>query len=237
MTESPVYRSYKLRKYYQNLKPLFKSPQFQGYAMVAMSLFTISFFGFFAIKPTLKTITVLNRQIMDKNTLNSQLDQKINNLILAQDEYKKIQNDLSFIFTLMPYDPQFPLLFRKLELLASQNGASISDIQFNPIILYQNDKPANTVKSLETTTPETNTQTPVPQKTIITPPKVTSSLSYTLAFAGEYQNLITLLDQLTKLDRLVTILSVHLVGGETANEKSKLNIVLKASSYYLPLNL
>lgn len=234
-----TFQNYRFRKYYQNLSPLFSSSRFQGYAMVVMSLFTIAFFGIFAIKPTLKTITVLNRQIVDKNNLNSQLDQKINNLILAQEQYQKIQNDLSLIYSLMPADPQFPLLFRKLELLAAENNTTISDVQFSPVILYQEERPLSQTETM----PEANSAaiknqaSPASPKPILTTVKQVSSLSYILGFTGNYGDLISLLERLTKLDRLVTILSVELNNRSQNDEKSNLNITIDADSYYLPLSL
>ena len=208
-------------KYYQKLEPAFKNRKTQAYLMAVLSLMTISFFGFFAIRPTLKTIAVLQRQIIDRKTLNEKLDEKINALILAQDEYRLIEADLPLIYTLLPEKPEFPLLMRLLENLTIQNSATISGIQFDPIVLY------------EKSPPETETAT----ETKDTAADETIPMFFTLSFQGKYQNLINLLDQLTRLERLITINSVDLSVAKLADEMSELKLGIQSRSYYYPESL
>ena len=157
MSES-MFALHRYYKYYQKLEPAFKNRKTQAYLMAVLSLMTISFFGFFAIRPTLKTIAVLQRQIIDRKTLNEKLDEKINALILAQDEYRLIEADLPLIYTLLPEKPEFPLLMRLLENLTIQNSATISGIQFDPIVLYE--------KSLPETETDTETKDTAADETI-----------------------------------------------------------------------
>ena len=208
-------------KYYQKLEPAFKNRKTQAYLMAVLSLMTISFFGFFAIRPTLKTIAVLQRQIIDRKTLNEKLDEKINALILAQDEYRLIEADLPLIYTLLPEKPEFPLLMRLLENLTIQTSATISGIQFDPIVLY------------EKSPPETETAT----ETKDTAADETIPMFFTLSFQGKYQNLINLLDQLTRLERLITINSVDLSVAKLADEMSELKLGIQSRSYYYPESL
>ncbi|HCM37333.1 MAG: hypothetical protein UV61_C0006G0142 [Candidatus Gottesmanbacteria bacterium GW2011_GWB1_43_11] len=219
MSES-LFQLNRYRNYYRRLKPIFSAPEVQAYTMVTLSLFAITFFGFFAIRPTLKTIATLQRQISDKAQVDQKLEAKINSLIQAQAEYEKIEVDLATIYNFMPEKPEFPSLVRKLQSLAIDNSATISSIQFSPIVLYN-----------DIITPTgTSAADPVPvaiaQSAIL--------LNFNLSFQSDYAHLVTLLDQLTKLERLVTISSAGFSG--ISSEVTTLTISVQSQAYYYPLN-
>ena len=71
---------------YQSVSQSFKRKKTQAYTMFILSLFTISFFSIFAIRPTLKTVTSLHREIEDLEKIDEKLTTKINQLISAQAE-------------------------------------------------------------------------------------------------------------------------------------------------------
>ncbi len=200
--------------------------------MIVLSLFTIAFFGAFAIRPTLKTIATLRRQIGDKTLVNHRLEEKINNLILAQEEYQRVEADLPTLYSLLPEKAEFPTLLRKLEVLTIENGATISGIQFDPIVLYGEAPPppgqppaATPAKTTSRNAEETNTPAPIPIENLSTP------LFFSLVMTGPYENLLASLNQLTKLDRLITIQSVDLSGN------TSLTVSIQSRAYYYPLDL
>lgn len=213
MTES-LTTSHRYRRYYQNLEPLLKTRQTQAFLMVVMSLVTIAFFGTFAIRPTLKTIATLQRQIEDRSFLNEKLEEKINALILAQEEYQRIASRLPLIYTLLPEKAEFPSLLRRLELLADQNSATISGLQFDPVVLYR-ESPPEVTTDVVSATPSAPTTTPI---------------YFTLTLNGDYLNLVALLSQLTLIDRLVTIHSVTISKDQSG--ESRLNLGLTTRAYY-----
>lgn len=233
------FKGLRLSRYYRSLEPLFKSKDTQAYTMVIMSLFTITFFGLFAIKPTLKTITSLQRQITDKGYLNQKLDEKINSLILAQESYQEIESDLPFIYSLLPDSPNFPSLLRKLEILTVQHNVSIIGIQFDKITLYGKPAPAKlNPATLPTASPtpsneDSSTQTPPSQNSSATSPV---SVLFNLTITGSYEDLTALIEDLTKLDRIVTINSLDF-GGKKEAQVASLNISFQSESYYFPLAL
>lgn len=219
MINETVLQAHRYRRYYQRLEPLFKSVQTQAYTMVILSLFTITFFGIFAIRPTLKTIASLQRKITDNSEVNQKLEDKINSLIQAQEEYQRVESDLPLIFSLLPDKPEFPSLLRRLENLAIDNNATISGIAFDPIVLYASGsaivKPVTTTDGPQQSTP----------------------MFFTLTFSGGYQNLVSLLDQLTKLDRLVTIKTVSLAVAGNLESRSTLSVSISSRAYYFALDL
>lgn len=198
-----------------------KNRKTQAYVMVVLSLLTISFFGFFAVRPTLRTISQLERQIQDRSDLNDQLDKKINALIQAQESYQAIEPQLPLLYSLLPEQPEFPLLLRHLETLAQTNEATISSIQFEPIVLL-GEKPTATGEDDKATK---NTAS------------VTIPLYFTLAVNGDYTHLIAFLTQLTQLDRIVTIQSVQFTGGKGGTGVASLGLGVGSSAFYYPTNL
>ncbi|MEK7166281.1 MAG: type 4a pilus biogenesis protein PilO [Patescibacteria group bacterium] len=224
MTES-LLTIHRYHRYYKNITPLFKNRSVQAYTMVILSLFTISFFGVFAIRPTLKTIATLQRQIIDKSFVDEKLEQKINMLIEAQEQYQRIEKELPVIYSLLPEKAEFPALLRQLEIVVIQNEATISGISFDSVILYGDT--ANKQVALVAVDENTNESAPVQDNTISTP------LFFNLIINGSYDRLVNLLEQLTRLDRLITIHSVELTSsGKEA--QSTLNLGVKSSSYYYP---
>lgn len=212
----------------KQFEPLFKDPAVQAYTMISLSLFTIAFFGFLAIRPTLKTIVVLNRQIEDKAAINQKLDDKINTLIKAQEEYQKLQPLLPTIYTLLPDAPDFPLLVRKLELLTENKEATLSGIQFSPIILYGNAPQPVPAQVEQPAKQEATTAQPSPAVTIREVPL--TPISFTLSYGGTYQNLVSLLERLTTFDRLITIETIRL----QKDQQVKITVGVSTNAYYYP---
>lgn len=230
----PVLTDRKYRRYYQRLEPLFKNRKTQAYFMVVMSLFTITFFSAFAIRPTLKTIVSLNKQIQDKSSVDERLDQKITSLIEARDAYQAIEPTVPLIYAALPQTADFPSLLRRIEIAVTLNQGIVSGIQFEPIVLHSQDAAA--VVPLPTTNETTSTETNEESvdSTVTTLESSTSelftSIGFSLSVQGDFQNLINLLDYLTKLDRLITIKTVQISGGPEG--QATLLVGIQAAGYY-----
>ncbi len=216
-----IFSSHIFNRYYQNLAPSVKNRKTQAYVMVVMSLLTISFFGVFAVRPTLRTISQLERQIQDRSDLNDRLDKKINALIQAQESYQAVESQLPLLYSLLPEQSEFPLLLKHLEVLAQTHEATISGIQFDPIVIL-GEKSASDEKDNKASTDTTTSSIP---------------LYFTLAVNGDYDHLIAFLTQLTKLDRIVTIQSVQFAGGKGGVGQASLSLGIQSSAYYYPTNL
>ena len=106
--------------------------------------------------------------------------------------------------------------------MAIVNEATLSSIQFDPLVLYgtETNPTANDANAIPTES-DTSISTPV---------------FFILAFGGDYEHLVNLLADLTKLDRLISISSVSL----TLTDKTKLstlNVTVAAQAYYYQLTL
>lgn len=132
------------------INPLFEYLQKQRENQKVVRLFEIgctflfiSFFIFFAIKPTFLTISSLVGDIKSKELLKKELKGKIDNLILAQDLFSQVQERYYLVESSLPNDPNFfqantqilsssqknQLLFNKIDYIVSDTNyftASIS---------------------------------------------------------------------------------------------------------------
>lgn len=109
-----------------------------SYIYITLTLFTISFFGFFAIAPTLATITNLNKQYRDNKLVYDALNKKLSNLQLLDFQYREIQPDLKLIYSAIPRNTQIPQLTRQLENIARNNNVSITRLSFGIVEIFPN---------------------------------------------------------------------------------------------------
>lgn len=202
------------RQYYQQLGPALKKPHVRAYTMAALSFFALSFFGAFAIRPSVKEIFELNRKIEDRTLVKQKLDEKIKNLQKAEGEYQKIQADLSLILAALPGEADFPPLLKSLEAMATSSAVSLSSLKFQDIALLGN------VKKGDATSSGT----------------LTSVQSFPFALAAEtgYPNVLSFIEELEKGKRLVNIEEVNLNSEKVATTEAELRVGVKAQAYFAP---
>ncbi len=162
-------------KYWENLNDL-QRRKIAGYLYITLTLFTVSFFGFFAIAPTLNTISMLQKQYEDNQLVYEALNKKLSNLQLLDFEYKEIQPDLPAIYAAIPRSPQIPYLTRQVENIALSSAVTITRLNFNSLEVYPN-----------------------PKKDSI------YSFTFTVAVEGEQANVNNFLENLINFDRIVGI--------------------------------
>ena len=85
-------------KLFLSLLPTLKEKKMRQFTTLALTFITIAFFGFFAITPTVNTISELQKQLDDSNFVNDALQKKIANLTTLQTTYTQIQPDLDPVF-------------------------------------------------------------------------------------------------------------------------------------------
>ncbi len=206
MTEQKIPAS-RIGRYYQRLEPLMAKPEAKAYTMLALSFFTIAFFGFFAIRPTLTTIGQLRRQISDSQTVDEKLQEKINSLSAAQLAYEAIKPDLGIITAALPSDAQFPSFVKGLENISTASGVKVNNLGFQTIELSSK-KPVATASASET------------------------AINFSLNVTGEYNQLTDFVRRLSFLERLATI-DTMILSFQTVEEKKELQLLLKGKIYYV----
>jgi Tfp pilus assembly protein PilO len=136
------------RRYFNDIRRFYQQKKVKVYTEIVLSIFTTAFFLFFAIKPTLITITGLIKEIKDKKEVTQKLEEKINNLNIAQEEYFSIQDDLYLVDQALPIEPKISLLIKQIEKLASTTGVSIEAIQYSPLDI-KGDTVRNDIQDIE----------------------------------------------------------------------------------------
>src|SRR3990170_4743668 len=93
----------------KKLAPTFKNKKTVSYFTISLSLFSLSFFGLFAIRPTLITAVSLIKEVNNLKTLNLQYENKISDIIRAQAEYEKVRDKINLVNIALPQTSEFPL--------------------------------------------------------------------------------------------------------------------------------
>ena len=104
---------------YLKLLPNMQQDTPQSFVTLLLTFAALSFFGIFAINPTLTTIADLKKQLADDTAVDQQLKTKISNLSSLQQQYNQLGSNLTNILPEVGVVPvkfkltnlQSPLLF------------------------------------------------------------------------------------------------------------------------------
>lgn len=142
-----------------NLRLLYEKPVARVSTALLLTVFTITFFAFFAIRPTLSTIAQLLRKIEDQRSVKEKLDLKAASLSTAQADYLLIEPHLPLLETAIPATDNVGLLLKQIEGTASFTGIALQTMQVSAVDLTLAADTAATVPvtvSLTGTYPQVN---------------------------------------------------------------------------------
>ncbi len=192
-------------RYFTYIRPLTRLPIVKNYGPIIFSLVTISILVFFAIKPTVETILVLQKKLADSNELLQKVTQKVNDLSLGKENYDRLDQTVKDKLSgLIPNTISLKSAIQALEQTAKVNEASISALQIQPLVL--------------------DTKTDTNQVGLI------NEVSFVFNIEGDYKNLIALLQSLKTSSRLISIDRVSL---SKASDGTTLVISLSGKAFYL----
>ncbi|HZJ18630.1 MAG TPA: type 4a pilus biogenesis protein PilO [Patescibacteria group bacterium] len=196
-----VFRDIKKNKYFE-LLPDFKAEKTKKITTLILTLVALSFFGLFAISPTLSTIARLQKELEDNKFVDKQLQTKINNLSILQQKYSSIQNDLPLIYLSVPKSPEAPLLTAEIQGLASKFNLKITSLQ---IFEAEVEKKENDKKQY-------------------------SSFMFGVSADGSYENISNFITSAIDMQRIINveILSIGKKSGETTD----LQMHLKGAAFF-----
>jgi Tfp pilus assembly protein PilO len=104
-----------------------------AYLYITISLFTLSFFGFFAIRPTIVTIVNLDKQLKDNREVLEKIKQKQDDLSKLTREYEAMTSDLNLIKKAIPSSANMPYLSRQIETVALRNNVKLTSLDFGSV--------------------------------------------------------------------------------------------------------
>lgn len=167
-------------KYYTYVKPVFRSPIIQLYGTYTLTIIAIIVFIVFAIKPTVETITLLQKKLEDSRSVLEQVTKKSTDLSAAKNNLDKLDaNTKKKINSAVPNSISLQSVIQSLEQTAKTNQASISALQFQPLTIE------NTPDGLQNNT--------------------LGTVDFTFNLEGSYPTLIKMIDSIQQSSRLISI--------------------------------
>lgn len=114
------------------IKVIKESPEKQrSYVFFGFSILVVIVLIVFAIRPTITTITRINKEIKEKERINTLLENKVTTLNELDKQYapnKEAFDDLEMLF---PPGDNFSLLLANIELITTRNGNKLSSVSFD----------------------------------------------------------------------------------------------------------
>lgn len=171
-------------RYFQYIKPLTRLPIIKTYGSTIFTLFVGTILIFFAIKPTIETILVLQKKLVQSEEVLQKVTEKANNLSLGKKNYENLPPEIKEKITAaIPDTVSLKSLIQTLEQVTVTHDASVSALQVQPLVVPTK------------TTDQIGTQT---------------EISFIFNIEGGYPNLNALLQDLKLSSRLVSIDSIVL---------------------------
>lgn len=191
-------------RYFTYIQPVTKIPIVRTYGATIFTLIMITIFIFFAIKPTVETILVLQKKLEDSRAVLQKVQQKAENLSLGKANY----DNLAELFAqkvqpAIPDNINLSSLVLTLEGAALKHQASISALQIQP----QSLQPKDTDKVGGMT-----------------------EIEFTFNIEGNFTNLVSVLQDLKSSNRLV---SIHSLSFNKVADGGSLIMSISGKAYYI----
>jgi len=190
---------------YKRFSPIIKSKKTVSYFTITLTLFSLSFFGLLAIRPTLITAVSLLKSVTDLRKLNIEYENKIGTIVRAQSEYEQIRDKLPLVEAALPKTASFHTLAKSLENYAQNSNVNLSQLQIDSVSISK-----------------------------LPPTGKLNKFGFSLIAAGDYQRVTSFLQTILNSARIVTIESLDFTRESAGTTSGNLRITLKANSYYEP---
>lgn len=214
---------------YLKLLPDIQKENTRAVVTLIFTFFAMSFFGIFAINPTLSTIVTLKKQLADSQLVHDNLKTKISNLSALQQQYTQLSTDLPTVFEAIPEDARATSLLGQIMGLAKEKRVVILSLGTSRInLLGETQNP--TTPTTGTADPGTTGEGSSGEGAIVAPGTTTgqpgaelpqpdnamtdesAKLSYTFSVRaqGAYEDLIAYAKSLTQLGRIISVESISI---------------------------
>lgn len=181
---------------------------------ILLSLVTITIFSVFALKPTLLTISQLIKDNREKQETINNMEQKINNIAIAQDIYEQYIEKIPLIEQSVPNTPGPENLLRQFEGIAYKNSVSIVGSSVDEIVLIGEEK-SNNDKTKNKSLPEG-----------------VNTITFSINITGSYLSLYSFLFDLENSRRPLIINNISLNSSIT-DQKSTIVMLISGQTPYI----
>jgi len=180
--------------YFQKVGLMYKRPEIRASLEVILSVFTVTILVFAAIRPTLTNIVSLQKKIEDLEVVNKKADNKIAQLLNAQNQLSTFRSSLRLYDEAVPDNFSYTDGAKRLEYVAKKNNLAVETVTF----------PGYTIISGGKIVGEWSSKLVKP---------VANILSEELLFniIGKPQDIIIFLKEIENMDRLVSLNSVSII--------------------------
>lgn len=172
-----------------------------AYLYIIFSLFALSFFGIFAIGPTITTISNLNKQLEEDKSALKQLQDKNAALKSLSAQYLEIEPQLELIENAIPQSSKVADISRQLELLTVKHNLIVQKLDSGLMELY----------------PAKNTNSPI------------FSFLFSVGVSGTEQDINAFIGDLINMGRIIGI--EKLTTGKQQNNQFSASITGRAYFY------
>lgn len=190
-------------KYFPKL-PYLNEERSQKFFTIVLTLLALSFFGFFAINPTISTILKLQKKLSDSQFVYSELDTKIKNLSILRNQYANLQNDLPIVIDAISTTPDVHLLFAQIQTVAQESNVKILKLQNFEVEVLKNNKG---------------------------PGKQYYSYSFSIAGSGSFENISNFVSTVTNMQRVINI-EVFAINNISSQDVASLGFNIQGSAFF-----
>lgn len=183
-------------KYFPKL-PYLSEERSQKFFYIVLTLLALSFFGFFAINPTVSTILKLRKELVDSEFVFKELETKIKNLSSLRTQYDSMQSDLPVITDAITTEPNVHLLFAQIQAASQQSNIKIKKLQNFEVEILKN----------------TNT-----------PGKKYHSYSFVIVGNGTFANISDFVSTIRSMQRIIDIDIFSITSAIGQNDPLEFNI-------------
>lgn len=184
---------HRYHRYFVDIQGIYKRKEVRTFGELTLSLLTISFFAFFAIRPTLVIIAKLTKEIKDKQEIKTSLRKKIADLLKAQENYSLAQNRFYLVDQALPLSPDFSSLIFPLEKEAYNSGVTLESFSISKIEIIRTAK-------------------------VKTPTDEALDFEFNLTLTGSYPNLQNFLSRIDNLRRIINLDKINFKQVKKAKE-------------------
>jgi Tfp pilus assembly protein PilO len=173
---------------YLKLLPDMQRETTRSFLTLILTFAALSFFGIFAINPTLSTIADLKKQLSDDTAVDQQLKTKINNLSTLEQLYNSLGSNLTNIYAAVPKNADAPLLSAQIAAVAKKHNLTVITYRVDEVQLASLPK--------------------IPR---------TQSFTFTIQAEGDYKDMLAFSIELAKLSRIITVESMEIQRDSQTN--------------------
>jgi len=188
----------------KRLLPHVKNKKTASYLTITLSLMALSFFGLFALRPTLITAVSLVKNVNDLGALNIEYENKIGSIIRAQAEYENLRDSLPLLTQALPDNAYFHQLANTLESFAQKSNVTIQQMQIDATPIT---KPKSSGK-LE-------------------------RFGFVVIGIGDYPSISTYISHVLNWKRVVALHTLEFVHDESTTS-GNLRVTMRGNAFYEP---